>query len=116
MSSFVALPRRVNPGLVARHSLGAASSSAPRGVGSGFVVSADGFLLSNHHVIDGADEIIVTLTDKREFKAKLVGSDRRTDIALLKIDATALPTLRFGQPDKLKVGEWVVAIGPPFGL
>lgn len=88
----------------------------PRGVGSGFVVSSDGFLLSNHHVIDGADEIIVTLTDKREFKAKLVGSDRRTDIALLKIDATALPTLKFGQPDKLKVGEWVLAIGSPFGL
>jgi serine protease Do len=88
----------------------------PRGVGSGFVVSADGFLLSNHHVIDGADEIIVTLTDKREFKAKLVGSDRRTDIALLKIDATGLPTLKFGQPDKLKVGEWVLAIGSPFGL
>ncbi len=88
----------------------------PRGVGSGFVVSADGFLLSNHHVIDGADEIVVTLTDKREFKAKLIGSDRRTDIALLKIDATALPTLKFGQPDKLKVGEWVVAIGSPFGL
>ena len=95
---------------------GGGEQQRPRGVGSGFVVSADGFLLSNHHVIDGADEIIVTLTDKREFKAKLVGSDRRTDIALLKIDATALPTLRFGQPDKLKVGEWVVAIGSPFGL
>ncbi|MGA1302101.1 MAG: DegQ family serine endoprotease [Burkholderiaceae bacterium] len=88
----------------------------PRGVGSGFIVSPDGYLLSNHHVVEGADEIIVTLTDKREFKAKLIGSDRRTDIALLKIDASALPTLKFGQPDKLKVGEWVLAIGSPFGL
>lgn len=88
----------------------------PRGVGSGFIVSTDGYLLSNHHVVEGADEIIVTLTDKREFKAKLIGSDRRTDIALLKIDASALPTLKFGQPDKLKVGEWVLAIGSPFGL
>jgi serine protease Do len=85
-------------------------------VGSGFIVSTDGYLLSNHHVVEGADEIIVTLTDKREFKAKLIGSDRRTDIALLKIDASALPTLKFGQPDKLKVGEWVLAIGSPFGL
>jgi serine protease Do len=88
----------------------------PRGVGSGFIVSTDGYLLSNHHVVEGADEIIVTLTDKREFKAKLIGSDRRTDIALLKIDASALPTLKFGQPDKLRVGEWVLAIGSPFGL
>ena len=88
----------------------------PRGVGSGFIVSTDGYLLSNHHVVEGADEIIVTLTDKREFKAKLIGSDRRTDIALLKIDASALPTLKFGEPDKLKVGEWVLAIGSPFGL
>ena len=88
----------------------------PRGVGSGFIVSTDGYLLSNHHVVEGADEIIVTLTDKREFKAKLIGSDRRTDIALLKIDASGLPTLKFGQPDKLKVGEWVLAIGSPFGL
>ena len=87
-----------------------------RGVGSGFIISADGYLLSNHHVVDGADEVIVTLTDKREFKAKIVGSDARTDVALLKIEAQGLPTLKIGNPDQLRVGEWVLAIGSPFGL
>lgn len=88
----------------------------PRGVGSGFIVSPDGFILSNHHVVDGADEVLVTLTDKREFKAKIIGSDRRTDVALLKIEASNLPSLKSGNPDQLKVGEWVLAIGSPFGL
>lgn len=88
----------------------------PRGVGSGFIISADGYLLSNHHVVDGAEEVLVTLTDKREFKAKIVGSDARTDVALLKIEAQGLPTLRLGNPDQLRVGEWVLAIGSPFGL
>jgi serine protease Do len=88
----------------------------PRGVGSGFIISSDGYVMTNHHVVDGADEIIVTLTDRREFKAKLIGSDRRTDVALVKIDATGLPTLPIGDPAKLKVGEWVIAIGSPFGL
>ncbi len=87
-----------------------------RGVGSGFITSSDGYILSNHHVVDGAAEIRVTLTDKREFKAKLVGSDQRSDVALLKIEANNLPTLKFGSIDKLKVGEWVLAIGSPFGL
>lgn len=87
-----------------------------RGVGSGFIISADGFLLSNHHVIDGADEVVVTLTDKREFKATVVGSDARTDVALLKIEAQGLPFLKIGNPDQLRVGEWVLAIGSPFGL
>jgi serine protease Do len=87
-----------------------------RGVGSGFIISPDGYLLSNHHVVDGADEVMVTLTDKREFKAKIVGSDARTDVALLKIEAAGLPTLKLGNPDQLKVGEWVLAIGSPFGL
>jgi len=87
-----------------------------RGVGSGFIITADGYLLSNHHVVDGADEVLVTLTDKREFKAKIVGSDARTDVALLKIEAQGLPTLRLGNPDQLRVGEWVLAIGSPFGL
>jgi serine protease Do len=87
-----------------------------RGVGSGFILSADGYIMTNTHVVDGADELIVTLTDKREFKARIVGSDRRTDVALVKVDATGLPFVRIGDSDKLKVGEWVVAIGSPFGL
>lgn len=88
----------------------------PRGVGSGFIVSADGFILTNHHVVEGADEILVTLADKREFKARLIGSDRRTDVALVKIPAINLPSLKAGDPNKLRVGEWVLAIGSPFGL
>jgi serine protease Do len=88
----------------------------PRGVGSGFFISSDGFLLTNHHVVEGADEIYVTLTDKREFKGRIVGSDRRTDVALVKIEATGLPRLPIGDMNRLRVGEWVVAIGSPFGL
>ncbi len=85
-------------------------------LGSGFIISADGYLLTNAHVIDGADEVQVRLTDKREFKAKVIGADRRTDVALLKIDASGLPVVRMGDPAKLRVGEWVVAIGSPFGF
>ncbi len=88
----------------------------PRGVGSGFVISADGYLLTNHHVVEGADEIYVTFTDKRELKGRLVGSDRRTDVALVKVDATGLAHLPIGNPTRLRVGEWVMAIGSPFGL
>jgi serine protease Do len=88
----------------------------PRGVGSGFIISADGYLLTNHHVVEGADEIYVTMTDKRELKGRLVGSDRRTDVALVKVEATGLPHLPIGNPAKLRVGEWVMAIGSPFGL
>ena len=88
----------------------------PRGVGSGFIISADGFVLTNHHVVEGADEIIVTLTDKRELRARLIGSDRRTDVALVKIEAANLPKLAIGDINTLRVGEWVVAIGSPFGL
>src|SRR5947207_2948222 len=87
-----------------------------RSLGSGFVISQDGYVLTNAHVVEGADEITVKFTDKREFKAKPIGADKRTDIALIKIDATGLPTVRFGDPTKLKVGEWVVAIGSPFGF
>src|SRR5216684_3141640 len=87
-----------------------------RGVGSGFIVSADGYILTNAHVVDDASEVSVKLTDKREFKAKVVGTDKRTDVALLKIDATGLPKVTIGDPDKLKAGEWVAAIGKPFGL
>ncbi len=90
--------------------------SVPRGVGSGFIISSDGFILSNHHVVDGADEVFVSMTDGREFKAKIVGSDQRTDVALLKIEAKNLPVLPLGDPSKLKVGAWVLAIGSPFGL
>ncbi|MDY0107595.1 MAG: DegQ family serine endoprotease [Giesbergeria sp.] len=88
----------------------------PRGVGSGFIVSADGYVMTNAHVVDGADEVIVTLTDKREFKAKIVGTDKRTDVAVVKIDATGLPAVRIGDIQRLRVGEWVMAIGSPFGL
>jgi serine protease Do len=88
----------------------------PRGVGSGFVLSADGLIMTNAHVIDGADEVIVTLTDKREFKAKIIGADKRSDVALVKIDATGLPAVKVGDVNRLKVGEWVMAIGSPFGL
>jgi serine protease Do len=88
-----------------------------RSLGSGFIVSADGYILTNAHVVEGADEINVRFTDKREFKAKVIGADRRTDIAVIKIEATTpLPAVKFGDPTKLKVGEWVVAIGSPFGF
>ncbi len=85
-------------------------------MGSGFIISEDGYILTNDHVISGVDEITVRLSDQREFKAELVGSDSRSDLALLKIDARELPTLTFAKADSLKVGQWVVAIGSPFGL
>jgi serine protease Do len=88
----------------------------PRGVGSGFVLTADGFIMTNAHVVDGADEVLVTLTDKREFKAKIIGADKRTDVAVVKIEATGLPAVKVGDVGKLRVGEWVMAIGSPFGL
>ncbi len=88
----------------------------PRGVGSGFILSADGYVMTNAHVVEGADEVIVTLTDKREFKARIVGSDKRTDVAVVKIDASGLPAVRIGDVSRLRVGEWVMAIGSPFGL
>ncbi|KFB75973.1 MULTISPECIES: DegQ family serine endoprotease [Candidatus Accumulibacter] len=87
-----------------------------RSLGSGFVISTDGYLLTNAHVVDSADEILVRLTDKREFKARVIGTDKRTDVALIKIEATGLPTVRLGDPGGLKVGEWVIAIGSPFGF
>ena len=87
-----------------------------RGTGSGFIISADGLILTNHHVVDGADEIKVRLTDNREFTGKVLGSDAKTDIAVVKIDAKDLPYLTMGNSDELKVGEWVAAIGSPFGL
>jgi len=89
----------------------------PRGVGSGFILSTDGFVMTNAHVVEGAEEVLVTLPDRREFKAKVVGTpDKRTDVAVLKIEATGLPAVKIGDVNRLKVGEWVMAIGSPFGL
>ena len=88
----------------------------PKGVGSGFIFSSDGLIMTNAHVVDGADEVLVTLTDKREFKAKILGSDKRSDVALVKIEATGLPAIKVGDVGRLRVGEWVMAIGSPFGL
>lgn len=87
-----------------------------RSLGSGFIISADGYILTNAHVVDAADEVTVNLSDKREFKAKVIGSDRRTDVALIKINATGLPRVLIGDPSQLRVGEWVAAIGAPFGF
>jgi len=85
-------------------------------LGSGFIISSDGFIISNNHVVKNADEVIVRLSDRREYKAKVIGADERSDIALLKIDAEGLPTVRLGTEYDLKVGEWVLAIGSPFGF
>jgi serine protease Do len=106
------MPRQ--PGLPGQP--GAPRDFESRSLGSGFVVSADGYILTNAHVVDAADEILVRLTDKREFKAKVIGADKRTDVALIKIEASGLPVVRLGDPSVLKVGEWVVAIGSPFGF
>jgi len=94
----------------------APEEAQPRGVGSGFILSADGLIMTNAHVVDGADEVLVTLTDKREFKARIVGADKRTDVAVVKIQATGLPAVKVGDVNRLRVGEWVMAIGSPFGL
>ena len=90
--------------------------SQPSGVGSGFILSSDGYIMTNAHVVEGASEVMVTLADKREFKAKIVGADKRTDVAVVKIDAKGLPAVKIGDVNRLKVGEWVMAIGSPFGL
>ena len=90
--------------------------SESRSLGSGFIISPDGYILTNAHVIEGADEVDVRFTDKREFQAKIIGADRRTDVALIKVEARGLPVVKFGDPSRLKVGEWVVAIGSPFGF
>jgi len=102
------------PGMGPRDPRGA----GPRGVsmGTGFIISGDGYVLTNHHVVDGADTVRVRLSDRREFTAKVVGSDEQSDVALLKIAATGLPTLRLGDSNVLRPGQWVVAIGSPFGL
>jgi serine protease Do len=99
-------PRRSTPG----------NEPMQRGIGSGFILSADGYVMTNAHVVEDADEVLVTLTDRREFKAKLVGFDKRTDVAVVKIEAGGLPAVKIGDISRLKVGEWVLAIGSPFGL
>ena len=102
------IPRQPGPGQGPR--------PESRSLGSGFIISGDGYILTNAHVVDSADEITVRFTDKREYKAKVIGADKRTDVALIKIEATSLPVVKFGEPGRLKVGEWVVAIGSPFGF
>ncbi len=87
-----------------------------RGQGSGFIVSADGLVLTNAHVVNGADEVTVKLTDRREFRAKVLGADKQTDVAVLRIDAKNLPTVTLGDPSQTRVGDWVLAIGSPFGF
>jgi len=87
-----------------------------RSLGSGFIISADGYILTNAHVVEAAEDINVKLNDKREFKAKIIGSDKRTDVAVIKIEASGLPAVKIGDPERLKVGEWVLAIGSPFGF
>jgi serine protease Do len=87
-----------------------------RSLGSGFVIDSDGYILTNNHVVEGADEILVRLSDRREVEAKLIGADKRSDLALLKVEASGLPVVKFGRGDQIKVGEWVMAIGSPFGF
>jgi len=86
------------------------------GIGSGFIVTSDGYVLTNAHVVADASEVTVKLTDRREFRAKVIGADKRSDVALIKIPATGLPTVRFGDPDKIRPGQWAIAIGSPFGF
>jgi serine protease Do len=111
----VPMPRQPGPGTPAPRGQ-EEEREVPRGVGSGFVLTPDGFIMTNAHVVKGADEVLVTLPDKREFKAKIVGTDDRTDVAVVKIEATGLPAVKIGDLNKVRVGEWVMAIGSPFGL
>jgi serine protease Do len=94
----------------------ATEEERPSGLGSGFMLSQDGYVMTNAHVVKGADEVFVTLTDKREFKARVIGVDERTDVAVVKIEAKNLPMVKIGDVNRLRVGEWVMAIGSPFGL
>jgi serine protease Do len=112
----VPMPMPNTPNAPRQQRRGQPQEAQPKGVGSGFILSADGFVMTNAHVVDGADQVLVTLPDKREFKARIVGSDKRTDVAVVKIDATGLPAVKIGDVNRLKVGEWVMAIGSPFGL
>lgn len=110
--------RFFGPGMSPMPGMPGTPSARPRGIsqGTGFIISPDGYVLTNHHVVDGADTVRVKLSDRSEYVAKVVGSDEQSDVALLKIDAKGLPTLRIGDSRALKSGQWVVAIGSPFGL
>ena len=110
------MPLPGNPNTPRQQRRGQPEEAQPKGVGSGFILSADGFVMTNAHVVDGADQVVVTLPDKREFKARIVGLDKRSDVAVVKIDAAGLPAVKIGDVSRLKVGEWVMAIGSPFGL
>lgn len=112
----IPVPPNLPRGPRAERSPAPPEEAQPRGVGSGFILTSDGFIMTNAHVVEGADEVIVTLTDNREYKAKIVGSDKRTDVAVVKIEATGLPAVKIGDSNRLRVGEWVMAIGSPFGL
>ncbi len=118
---FGELFKRLLPKNIPEHGRGHSMPGGPEteeshSLGSGIIISADGYVMTNHHVIDGADEVIVRLSDRRELAATVVGSDKQSDIALLKVDAKGLPAAVIGSSDKLKVGEWVLAIGSPFGF
>ena len=104
------------PGMQGGGDGGDAPDQPSASLGSGFIVSNDGYILTNAHVVDGANVVTVKLTDKREFKAKVVGADKQSDVAVLKIDASNLPTVKIGDPRQSKVGQWVVAIGSPYGF
>jgi serine protease Do len=104
------------PGMQGGGDGGDAPDQPSASLGSGFIVSSDGYILTNAHVVDGANVVTVKLTDKREFKAKVVGADKQSDVAVLKIDASGLPTVKIGDPRQSKVGQWVVAIGSPYGF
>jgi serine protease Do len=105
------------PGMGGDGSGGSGGADRPsEGLGSGFIVSSDGYILTNAHVVDGANVVTVKLTDKREYRAKVVGADKQSDVAVLKIDAKNLPTVKIGDPNGSKVGQWVVAIGSPYGF
>ncbi len=108
----IPMPNRPNPRQAPRND----EEPQQRGVGSGFILSADGYIMTNAHVVDGAEEVTVRLTDKREFKARIVGADKRSDVAVVKVEATGLPFVKIGDVNRLKVGEWVMAIGSPFDL
>jgi len=113
LPDFTVLVEKVGPAVV---NIRTSERGRPTGEGSGFIISADGYVMTNAHVVSGSTEVLVSLPDKREFKAKIVGADERTDVALVKVDGTGLPTVKTGDVSKLKVGEWVLAIGSPFGL
>jgi serine protease Do len=103
----VPLPNTPRPGPRSNPQPGPDAEETPRGVGSGFILTADGYIMTNAHVVDGADEVIVTLTDKREFKAKIIGADKRSDVAVVKIEAMGLPAVKIGDTSKMGDGHWL---------